>query len=791
MPQIDKKGLGFRGGFVNRAGRRLVAAVALSAAVAACLQGKVGFAQDAGAAGAPAVVVKSSHDLAQDDLRGGLESIRKGDFLKGAELLDKAAANETQLNSLAKWADEFKGQRSTLIEERRKAYDEAVSDVQKLIAAKMEEAAIEYAQRAYVLAEDKTEFTKQPWVMALMESVAKKADDDVTQQEWVKAQRLYADLAAIEPFNKTWKEKLASVVRRTRMLTLYAPDRIKLLLEGDPKMVKEVNAILHPESTTQPSDEKENEATTKAFDKSLQIDWREELKGIRPEMFWYGLIDVRSYYWREPDFTKLMTEGLEGVKALATTNGLEDEFASLKDSQKKAAFVQQIDGLMTQMKAAPKGGELMIASQVYQGMQKVNTETVQLPPEVLIFEFSDAALATLDPFTQMLWPAQWEEFNKRTQGEFSGVGIQIQNDEEGNIKVISPIEDSPAFKAGIKAGDLIVAADGKSLKGITTTQAVRVITGPIGTPVMLTISNSDGTGAHDVRLVRDTIHVASLKGFMYKAGGGWDYFIDSDQKIAYLRLTEFTKSSGEELDKAAEELKKDGARGLIFDLRGNPGGLLTAAIDVANKFLSSGTIVSTRADRQTPQPPQSATARPDPDEVTIPLVVLVNQNSASASEIVSGALKDLGRAVIVGERSYGKGSVQMPFDVTGNRGTAFLKLTISHYYLPSGRCLHRDEDSTTWGVEPDVKVEMTPEQQLVAQLARMQFDVLRQTGEVAPAEPTTKPGMKGVTTRPVIRNADDLIARDSQLGAALLLMRLKLNGAEIEGTPHEAARAGS
>lgn len=715
--------------------------------------------------------------MSPSELRAqAMKAIQAGDFEKGKALLDQVSSqtNDPQLKRDARWAEEFSGQRSVLVEERRKQFEESKNDLSKLIAAHKDEAAVDFATRAHVLAEDKDAFTNEPMIRELITRVTKLAAAAEERQQWVKAIRLYADLAQVEPTEQKWRDKLKTVARANRLLQFYAPDRLRDLMTDDAKAVDEIQAILRPDQT--PTTRPVEDPSTRPIDLRLQLNWKEELRGIKPDMFWGALIDVRSNYWRDVDFTKLMVTGLSGVRALITTDGLDVSFPGLADADKKAALATILDQLEADLKGSANGTEVLTAAKVYRKLFEATRSTVGLPDEVVVFEFSDAALSSLDPFSSMLWPAQWEEFNKRTQGEFSGVGIQIQNDDDGSLKVISPIEDSPAFKAGIKAGDIITHVDGKLMKGVTTTQAVRIITGPIGTPVNLTIRSSDGT-SREHRLIRDTIRVASMKGFMYKPGGGWDYFIDSDQRIAYIRLTDFTRTSAEELDKVAAELKAQGARGIIFDMRGNPGGLLTAAIDVANKFLSGGVIVSTRADRPTPQQQTTATARPDPDEVTLPMVVLVNQQSASAAEIVSGALKDLGRATVVGERSYGKGSVQLPFDV-GTRN-AFLKLTISHYYLPSGRSLHRDEDSKTWGVEPDVKVEMTPEQMVTAQLARMQFDVLRQTGEVPP-EPTTRPG---ATSRPVVRTPEDLIKRDSQLGAALLLMRLQLNNSEVAAAP--------
>jgi carboxyl-terminal processing protease len=409
---------------------------------------------------------------------------------------------------------------------------------------------------------------------------------------------------------------------------------------------------------------------------------------------------------------------------------------------------------------------------------------------VLWSEFADGAFAELDPFTGMIWPADLEEFNKTTQGEFSGVGIQIQSDDDGSLKVVSPLEDSPAYKAGIKAGDLITHINGKNAKGITLNQAVKTITGPKGTQVVLTVA-SPGGKTKEYTIKRETIKVASVKGWLHLPGGGWEYLVDPENKIAYLRMTNFTKDTAKELDKAVSEIEARGGRGIILDLRYNPGGLLTAATDVSDKFLRRGDIVSTRPERDNGNQQTIARARADDNDTTLPLVVLVNQYSASASEIVSGALKDQSRALVVGERTFGKGSVQMLFPLSDR--SAYLKLTTSHYYLPSGRCIHREETSTEWGVDPDVTVEMTPEQMRAAIDARQELDILRDANaapaegkqekinDVAPKvqEEVNKQKEKEVANAKDPGGKKDLLSSDPQLSAAVLLLRLQLTGTQL------------
>jgi carboxyl-terminal processing protease len=377
----------------------------------------------------------------------------------------------------------------------------------------------------------------------------------------------------------------------------------------------------------------------------------------------------------------------------------------------------------------------------------------------------------------MIWPNDVEEFNKNTQGEFSGVGIQIQTDDDGSLKVVSPLEDSPGYKAGIKAGDIIAKINGKNAKGISLNQAVKNITGRPGTQVTLTIRSTDSS-VKDYTITRQTIKVASVKGWSHKPGGGWDYFVDPQNKIGYVRMTQFTKLTTDEMEHALTDMQQQGVKGLILDLRYNPGGLLGTATEVCDKFLSGGVIVSTRADRETPNLAKKEFAKPDSDDVKdLPMVVLVNQYSASASEIVSGAMKDHHRALIVGERTFGKGSVQMLFPVSREntgRPNAYLKLTTHHYYLPSGRCIHREENSQEWGVDPDVTVEMTPEQMRAAIDSRQELDVLRGANTDAPAVVEEKKPADGEK-----KEKKDPLSQDPQLSAALLMLRLQLAGAQL------------
>lgn len=680
------------------------------------------------------------------------KAFKGGQFDRTSELLGRAAtlSSDPLLVQMSDWINQFQSQRQNFVEERRQQFEKAVAETHTLIDNDKLAYALDKARDAYLLADDKDAFRSEPWVDELVNQTIALAAEFEKNQEWLKALRLYSYLGSMEPTNTEWQDKLKLTTRRIGLLLTYTPEDFRRIQESESRERDEVVLLLNP--TTQP-------ATRPAYGENddFRTDWRDTLANVRMDMLVDALEETRSNYYRDINYKMLTLGGLRGLETLATTPELQKAFPRLGEPARRDAFLASVQQLLDRAEEANAANEHIVLRATLMNLQVVNRDTLQLPDEVLVNEFAQGAFSELDQFTGMIWPSALAEFQKTTQGEFSGVGIQIQTDEEGHLKVISPLEDTPAYKLGIEAGDLIIRINGKNARNIAIDQAVKNITGPAGTSVTLTIRKLDGS-EKDYTIRREQIKVASVKGWRHLPGGGWDYFVDPQQKIAYVRMTNFTKTSDEELRKVLAEMRKHDAKGMILDLRDNPGGLLTAATDVADRFLDQGTIVSTRGERGNVPEQPAIEARTTKDDADIPLVVLVNQLSASASEIVSGALQDHNRALVVGERTFGKGSVQMLFPLA--RRTAALKLTTSHYYLPSGRCIHKEDNSVEWGVDPDLVVEMTPGQKREAIEARQELDVLREKA---------KDGI-------IIEPKKDLLACDPQLSAALLLLRLQLAG---------------
>jgi carboxyl-terminal processing protease len=342
-------------------------------------------------------------------------------------------------------------------------------------------------------------------------------------------------------------------------------------------------------------------------------------------------------------------------------------------------------------------------------------------------------LDKLDPYSNYISPDEVDRFKTTVESQFGGIGIQVDM-RQGRLLVVSPLVGSPAYRAGMQAGDVIDEIEGKKLESVSLDEAVRRMKGEPGTSVTITIVRPRNGERQTLTLTREIIHLDTVRGDRRDEQDRWDFMLDHDRKIGYIRIEAFSRDTYRDLQRAMQQLNEQHLRGLVIDLRFNPGGLLPAAVEVADLFLPAGEIVST-AGRNSPK--RSWSARKPGTYEGFPIAILVNRHSASASEIVSAALQDHKRAVIVGERTWGKGSVQNVIELEG--GKSLLKLTTAGYLRPNGHNIHRTPDakeSDEWGVLPDpgYEVKLDDKEQAAFIEYRRKRDILLVNHAVKPKE---------------------------------------------------------
>lgn len=373
-------------------------------------------------------------------------------------------------------------------------------------------------------------------------------------------------------------------------------------------------------------------------------------------------------------------------------------------------------------------------------------------PKDLIYGALEGMLSSLDPHSQFLPPEDYDDLKTETQGKFGGLGIEITT-RDGLLTIITPIEDTPAWRAGLKPGDKVVKIDNEITRDMTLSQAVKKMRGNPGTKVNLTILREDEMKIHEFNLTREIIHIQDVK----------DVHIIEDH-VGYIRLTEFREDSFKEFEKGLQDLKSKGADSLVIDLRNNPGGLLSVAINVAEVFLPPGQLIVTTKGRQESQNMVNKSENKTTDYLDWPIVVLINGGSASGSEIVAGAFKDAKRAIIVGVKSFGKGSVQSVIPLPDGSG---LRLTTAKYYTPSGVSIHGV------GIVPDVVVErIDPPEEKEADKKEKTEDLEKVFDEIeqknGKPKPETKPETKPDDKETKLLKHDKA---DNQLQAALSVLK--------------------
>jgi carboxyl-terminal processing protease len=408
-------------------------------------------------------------------------------------------------------------------------------------------------------------------------------------------------------------------------------------------------------------------------------------------------------------------------------------------------------GAPAEKPAAPKEDYYELYRILVDTMDQVERNYVkEVGRRELIEAAIEGVLDKLDPYSAYISPEEVTRFKTTVENEFSGIGIQLASDRR-QLTIFSPLVGSPAYRAGLLAGDRIVEIEDQSTEGMRIEEAVSRLKGAPGSEVKLTVIHPGRRDRVEVTLTRQQIHVDTVLGDRRKEDDSWDYMLRPEEKIGYVRLSAFSRDTARELRTVLEQLQSDGMRGLILDLRFNPGGLLTSAIEVSDMFISEGRIVSTEG-RNSPE--RVWDAKKEGTFEGFPMAVLVNRYTASASEIVAACLQDHKRAEIIGDRTWGKGSVQNVIELED--GKSLLKLTTASYRRPSGKEIHRFEDSSDqqeWGVTPEEPFRLRLSNAEMEQLLqdRRQRDVVRSnhngTGQAEqPEQQTDQP--KGNPAQP-------------------------------------------
>ena len=500
---------------------------------------------------------------------------------------------------------------------------------------------------------------------------------------------------------------------------------------------------------------------------------KERFEGIDKRMLEKSLDVLDLHYVRSIDYAEMASKGIKRCDLLAQVlatacakdpNMARENSLTAPDPAKVTAWSAALASLRDEVERSGPGFGKSNFIGVLDKVLSLNEATVELPQQPLVAHFTEAALAVLDPYTVIVWPRQVQDFEKQMTNQFTGIGIEISRT-KGLLTVASLLPDTPAYKSGLDAGDVIEAVDGVATKDMSLLCAVKKITGPKGTKVALTIRRSTEGAPRNLTLTRDRIVVPTVRGWQRAGEGNWQYMIDEADKVGYVRITSFAEKTANDLEAVLQNLEANGLKALIVDLRFNTGGLLDSAVAICDKFLSEGLIVKT-------QPKDNAIpayeyAHKKGTHPNYPLVLLINSGSASASEIVAGALGDPAheRAVLVGTRTHGKGSVQGITPYPG--GGAQLKYTMAYYHLPSGQPVRsRDEvekeGRKDWGVGADVEVNLTSEELRQMVEVQRKNDVLSQT---------QREGDKGAPSR---RTAGETLQADPQLAVGLLVARTKL-----------------
>lgn len=713
------------------------------------------------------------------------DTARAGKSTSIAEVLERLGPVEhdapASLSALRASVDRLKSNVEKREQQREARRAELIAELDEALQGEMSDSKISDGLRSAIelqmISPDREKALANEHVTKLIAKADSAARSAETRGDWLVASELYYRLHALLEEKGMYEKDTERLGQRLALLRLYVPERLWEM--RNQRLIAENEDPLPPYN-------------------GFGNDFQEHLAGVDESM-------VRRAVRRTVEhvdsvaMSKILAGALESCRTFVTTTDLAAKFEGLKDADQVKAMTAFLDTEIAAIKAN-NDPDLATFDAIFSRLRKQNEATVRIPWNALLHEFGNGAIAQLDPFSAIIWPDELRRFQRTTQGKVVGVGVQIEYDQDLSVKVATPIAGSPADEAGIRAGDIIKKVDGRDTYGMSLDQAVDLITGQPGTRVALTIEREDEgkKGEIEVAITRKMIDITTVRGWKRTGKGesDWDWYLDRDGGVGYVRISQFTDTTTKEFDAAIRKLRETGTlRGLVLDLRYNPGGLLDQAVSIVQRFVDveGGKVVGMSGQNGIEDPEKFMTNPRRATLADLPIVVLVNENSASASEIVSGALRHYGHqggeggqpaihALVLGARSYGKGSVQTVSQISAN---AMMKLTVQYYTLPDGKIIHRRPGSKTWGVEPDVSVEMLPRQQDIAMTIRRNADITKPGDPPRPApKPKVKPGKKAPPEEPTSTDPQDTLAQgtDLQLETALVLLKSQTVPQQVAAT---------
>ncbi len=487
----------------------------------------------------------------------------------------------------------------------------------------------------------------------------------------------------------------------------------------------------------------------------------ERYAGVKPQIFIEAINTLDAdYVVRIVDYRQMAIKAIKRCEMLAEVMA-KTAPEMPKNKKEFENFSTALKVLVDEMDLSSEAISKEELIDFFEEVLALNATSIKLPQQVLIVQFAKGALSALDRHTAVIWPNQVSDFEKRLNSKFSGIGITFSK-EKGSWIISSLLPDTPAYKSGLNVGDIIEEVDGVEAKEMNADCMIKSITGPADTTVTLTVKSYDENKANKITITRANVTISSIRGWQRSAEGKWRYMIDSHNQIGYIRIATFTERTATNFEKVLSQLETKELRGLILDLRSNPGGIVTAASEIADKFIEKGMIVST-----SPRYGMATymSARKENTHPGYPVVILTNKTSASASEIVAGALQDpkYKRAILVGERTFGKGSVQ---NIKRLSGDAKLKYTMAYYRLPSGQTVESMEmakkaHTDNWGIMPDIEIKLNTEEY------KKLVNVQKSNGALRGDSNNVSGGMECYSIQ-------DTIDADPQLAIGLLVLKGKI-----------------